>query len=153
MEYVHGIQQLPMTPILAEYIRVPEFVNQEWNQKLGAIAPSIQTPWAGVLYLNYATINPSDAYPILRTIPVDDGQTKSYSLYIAATRPGFIRRCKFLYIIQLIILTFFFSLFKIHEREITFNTIPKINFEFLLNIFNALRVLQPFFQIISILFY
>ncbi|KAI7893897.1 endo-1,3(4)-beta-glucanase [Mucor mucedo] len=94
MEYVHGIQQLPMTPILAEYIRTPEFVSQEWTQKLGAIAPTVHSPWAGVLYLNYAIINPSDAYPILRTIPVDDGQTKSYSLYLAATRPGFTRRCK-----------------------------------------------------------
>lgn len=95
MEYVHGIQQLPMTPILAEYIRTPEFVTQEWSQKLEPVAPTIQSPWAGVLYLNYAIINPSDAYPILRTIPIDDGQTKSYSLYIAATRPGFTRRCKF----------------------------------------------------------
>ncbi|KAI9254991.1 hypothetical protein EDC94DRAFT_566354 [Helicostylum pulchrum] len=92
MEYVHGIQQLPMTPILAEYIRTPEFVSQEWDQKLGAIAPTVKSPWAGVLYLNYATINPSDAYPTLRTIPVDDGQTRSYSLYLTATRPGFRRR-------------------------------------------------------------
>lgn len=95
MEFVHGIQQLPMTPILAEYIRTPEFVRQEWDQKLGAIAPTVKSPWAGVLYLNYATINPADAYPTLRTIPVDDGQTRSYSLYLAATRPGFRRRCKF----------------------------------------------------------
>lgn len=102
MEYVHGIQQLPMTPILAEYIRTPEFVSEEWNQKLGPVVSDIKTPWAGVLYLNYAIINPADAYPILRTIPVDDGQTRSYSLYIAATRPTFKRRCKH----------FFFSSYK-----------------------------------------
>jgi endo-1,3(4)-beta-glucanase len=52
----------------------------------------INSPWAGVLYLNYANINPSAAYPILRNIEIDDGQTRSFSLYLAATRPNFYRR-------------------------------------------------------------
>lgn len=83
-----------MTPVLAEYMRTPEFVAQEWTQKLEAVAPTIHSPWAGVLYLNYAIANPSAAYPVLRTIDLDDGQTRAYSLYIAATRPHFYRRCK-----------------------------------------------------------
>ncbi|ORE02987.1 hypothetical protein BCV72DRAFT_233758 [Rhizopus microsporus var. microsporus] len=37
-------------------------------------------------------INPADAYPLLRTAQMDDGQTRSYSLYLAATRPSFYRR-------------------------------------------------------------
>lgn len=94
MEYIHGIQQLPMTPILADYMRTLEFVSQEWDQKLANVAPTVDSPWAGVLYLNYATINPAIAYPILRHIAMDDGQTRSYSLYMAATRPNFYRRCK-----------------------------------------------------------
>lgn len=84
-----------MTPILAEYIRTPEFVTEEWEQKLKSVANTVTSPWAGVLYLNYALINPSDAYPSLRNVLMDDGQTRAYSLYIAATRPGFYRRCKF----------------------------------------------------------
>lgn len=84
-----------MTPILAEYIRTSEFVTQEWEQKLKTVTPTVKSPWAGVLNLNYALINPSDAYPILREVEMDDGQTRGYSLYIAATRPGFYRRCKF----------------------------------------------------------
>jgi endo-1,3(4)-beta-glucanase len=83
-----------MTPVLAEYIRTPEFVTQEWSQKLEAIAPTITSPWAGVLYMNYALINPAAAYPVLRSIDLDDGQTRAYSLYITATRPQFYRRCK-----------------------------------------------------------
>ncbi|KAG1454741.1 hypothetical protein G6F56_007244 [Rhizopus delemar] len=92
MEFIHGIQQLPMTPMLGYYIRTPEFVKQEWDQKLKDIAPTVNNPWAGVLYLNYAMINPAEAYPLLRNVDVDDGQTRSYSLYLTATHPGFFRR-------------------------------------------------------------
>ncbi|KAI8874951.1 glycoside hydrolase family 81 protein, partial [Backusella circina FSU 941] len=88
----HGIQQLPMTPMLAEYIRTPEFVTQEWDQKLENVAPTVNSPWAGVLYSNLAIINPGDAYPKLRNVQMDDGQTRSYSLYLAATKPNFVRR-------------------------------------------------------------
>ncbi|KAI9245682.1 endo-1,3(4)-beta-glucanase [Phascolomyces articulosus] len=91
VEFIHGIQQLPMTPMLADYIRIPEFVYQEWQQKLADIAPTVQTNWAGVLYLNYALIDPSDAFKKLRKAPMDDGQTRAYSLYITSTRPSFQR--------------------------------------------------------------
>ncbi|KAI7881547.1 hypothetical protein K492DRAFT_145987, partial [Lichtheimia hyalospora FSU 10163] len=91
VEYIHGIQQLPMTPALADDIRTPEFVGQEWQQKLASIAPNVRSPWAGVLYLNYALVDPSAAYVQLRRIPVDDGQTRSFSLYLASTRGNFQR--------------------------------------------------------------
>ncbi|CAO3587930.1 unnamed protein product [Absidia cylindrospora] len=92
IEYIHGIQQLPMTPMLADVFRIPQFVQEEWDQRLAAIAPSVKTAWAGVLYLNYALINPADAYPMLKRVDLDDGQSRSYSLYLTATRPGFHRR-------------------------------------------------------------
>ncbi|KAG0744677.1 hypothetical protein G6F57_008290 [Rhizopus arrhizus] len=92
LEYIHGIQQLPMTPMLGYYIRTPEFVTQEWEQKLKDIAPTVNNPWAGVLYLNYAMVNPAETYPTLRSVDIDDGQTRSYSLYLAATHPDFYRR-------------------------------------------------------------
>ncbi|CDS06153.1 hypothetical protein LRAMOSA08681 [Lichtheimia ramosa] len=91
VEYIHGIQQLPMTPALADDIRTPEFVGQEWQQKLASIAPNVRSPWAGVLYLNYALLDPSTAYTQLRRVPVDDGQTRSFSLYLASTRGNFRR--------------------------------------------------------------
>lgn len=69
-------------------------MTEEWEQKLKDVAPTVDNPWSGVLYLNYAMINPADAYPLLRTAQMDDGQTRSYSLYLAATRPSFYRRCK-----------------------------------------------------------
>ncbi|KAI9482831.1 MAG: hypothetical protein EXX96DRAFT_122288 [Benjaminiella poitrasii] len=83
-----------MTPILADYIRTPEFVKQEWEQRLKTVAPTLKSGWKGILYMNYAMIDPAMAYPVLRTTELDDGQTRSYSLYLAATRPSFYRRCK-----------------------------------------------------------
>ncbi|ORZ19633.1 endo-1,3(4)-beta-glucanase [Absidia repens] len=91
-EYIHGIQQLPMTAMLAEVFRTPQFVQEEWDQRLASIISDVKSAWAGVLYLNYATINPSDAYPALKKVKMDDGQSRAYSLYLAATRPGFCRR-------------------------------------------------------------
>ncbi|KAI7871164.1 endo-1,3(4)-beta-glucanase [Spinellus fusiger] len=88
LEYIHGIQQLPMTAALAD-VRTKEFVTEEWNQVLGLAMGGITSSWGGVLWLNYALINPSDAYVKLRNHPLDDGQTLSYSLYLTATRPGF----------------------------------------------------------------
>lgn len=66
-------------------------MKQEWDQILSKIAPEVQSSWAGVLYLNYALINPSMAYKKLRNVDLDDGQTRSYSLYLASTRPQFTR--------------------------------------------------------------
>ncbi|KAI8391179.1 endo-1,3(4)-beta-glucanase [Radiomyces spectabilis] len=94
VEFIHGIQQIPMTPILADDIRTQQFVQEEWDQRLGPVIDNVHNGWAGVLYLNYALVNPAAAYPKLRTVDIDDGQTRSYSLYIAATRPNFYRRCK-----------------------------------------------------------
>ncbi|ORX59683.1 glycoside hydrolase [Hesseltinella vesiculosa] len=91
-EYIHGIQQLPMTPMLADGFKTIDFVQEEWDQKLASVASGIQNRWAGVVYLNYALINPTDAYQALRKVDLDDGQSRSYSLYIASTRSGFQRR-------------------------------------------------------------
>lgn len=44
-----------------------------------------------MLYLNYALLDPSTAYTQLRRVPVDDGQTRSFSLYLASTRGNFRR--------------------------------------------------------------
>ncbi|KAI8971084.1 endo-1,3(4)-beta-glucanase [Pilobolus umbonatus] len=89
VEYIHGIQQLPMTPMLGEYIRTHQFVQEEWDQKLAPIVSSVEGGWNGILRLNHAMLKPSESYPLLRTAIVDDGQTTSYSLYFTSTQPGF----------------------------------------------------------------
>ncbi|RUP45655.1 endo-1,3(4)-beta-glucanase [Jimgerdemannia flammicorona] len=89
IEYIHGIQQLPMTPILGEETRTSTFVQQEWDQKLAGIIFSVTSGWQGVLYSNYAIINPAQAYYALQTAPLDDGLTRSWALYFASTRPNY----------------------------------------------------------------
>ncbi|KAH8555313.1 glycosyl hydrolase family 81-domain-containing protein [Umbelopsis sp. PMI_123] len=89
LEYIHGIQQLPMTPELGEYIKDPEFVNEEWNQKLERALDNASAGWKGVLLANYAIINPTAAYPQLRTATMDGGQSRAFSMYFAATRPNY----------------------------------------------------------------
>ncbi|CAM0138853.1 unnamed protein product [Umbelopsis sp. WA50703] len=91
LEYIHGIQQLPMTPELGEYIKDPEFVEQEWAQRLEPALNGVQGGWKGVLLANYAIIDPSSAYAQLRNAEVDGGQSRAFSLYFAATQPGFKR--------------------------------------------------------------
>lgn len=82
-----------MTPALAAF-RTPEFVAEEWEQKLASVAPSVRSSWAGVLYLNYALIDSTNAYAKLRKVGMDDGQTRSYSMYLAATQPQFRKKGK-----------------------------------------------------------
>ncbi|KAG2187346.1 hypothetical protein INT44_005032 [Umbelopsis vinacea] len=89
LEYIHGIQQLPMTPELGEYIKDPEFVKQEWDQKLDRVLDKVQGGWKGVLLANYAIINPTAAYSQLRTATMDGGQSRAFSMYFAATRTNF----------------------------------------------------------------
>ncbi|GAB5587812.1 endo-1 [Umbelopsis nana] len=91
LEYIHGIQQLPMTPELGDYIKDPEFVKQEWDQRLEPAFDQVQGGWRGVLLANYAIINPSYAYPQLRISEMDGGQSRAFSMYFAATRANFKR--------------------------------------------------------------
>ncbi|KAI9301637.1 endo-1,3(4)-beta-glucanase, partial [Cunninghamella echinulata] len=84
IEFIHGIQQIPMTPIMIDYFKTSAFAREEWDQVLSKVAPTLRTSWAGILYLNYVLINSSDAYEILKSTRMDDGQTRSYSLYLAS---------------------------------------------------------------------
>ncbi|RUS16641.1 endo-1,3(4)-beta-glucanase [Endogone sp. FLAS-F59071] len=89
LEYIHGIQQLPMTPILGEESRTATFVQQEWTEKLDSIICQVTSGWEGVLYTNYAIINPAQAYDALQNCGLDDGLTRSWALYFASTRPDY----------------------------------------------------------------
>ncbi|KAF1774013.1 Endo-1,3(4)-beta-glucanase [Phytophthora cactorum] len=87
---IHGIQMLPATAV-TEFVRTREFVEQEWDQIL-AREPIVQNddqanPWLSLLYMNYATVNKDFALEKLRTVTMDDGLSRSWAMYIAATRP------------------------------------------------------------------
>jgi endo-1,3(4)-beta-glucanase len=107
---IHGIQMLPMTPI-SELVRTPAFVRQEWyngcsnltvagwpQSDLATEGPCLRdvlqrllseekSGWAGVLASNLAIIEPDAAFDVLRRCSLDDGQSRAWSLYWAATRP------------------------------------------------------------------
>jgi endo-1,3(4)-beta-glucanase len=87
---IHGIQMLPATAI-TEYVRTYDFVSQEWNQVLSR-EPIVRkddqgNPWLSLLYMNYATVNKQFALQKLSNTSMDDGLTRSWAMYIAATRP------------------------------------------------------------------
>jgi hypothetical protein len=69
-------------------------VEQEWAQRLEPALNGVQGGWKGVLLANYAIIDPSSAYAQLRNAEVDGGQSRAFSLYFAATQPGFKRISK-----------------------------------------------------------
>jgi endo-1,3(4)-beta-glucanase len=86
-EFIHGIQMLPSTPITEE-VRLPKFVEEEWNTIVGKVLAGAVAGWKSVLYTNYAIINRGEAFRQLLTAPLDDGLTRTWALYWAATRPN-----------------------------------------------------------------
>ncbi|KAF7552811.1 hypothetical protein G7046_g7293 [Stylonectria norvegica] len=62
IEAIQGIHMIPILPPSA-YVRTNEFVKEEWAAYFdnGRIN-SIKNAWRGVIYANYATINPKAAY-------------------------------------------------------------------------------------------
>jgi endo-1,3(4)-beta-glucanase len=89
-EYIHGIQMIPVSPI-NELYRKKEFVVQEWEQVLSKIDiiqdPMAQSAWQSLIYANAATVDQTLALEKLATVPMDDGLSRSWALYYAATRP------------------------------------------------------------------
>ncbi|KAF0413858.1 Glycoside hydrolase, family 81 [Gigaspora margarita] len=83
IESIHGIQMLPITPI-TPYTRNRNFVEQEWNQRLGPILNSVNSTWKSILYMNYATINSEAAYQFFlnnHDTPLDDGLSRTWALF------------------------------------------------------------------------
>lgn len=64
-EYIEGIHMLPIMPF-SSLTRTTTFVSQEWNTYFapGASDPATNVAggWRGILYANYAIINPSAAW-------------------------------------------------------------------------------------------
>jgi endo-1,3(4)-beta-glucanase len=87
---IHGIQMIPVSPV-NEIIRSPKFVKEEWDDVLSkeaiVVNKDMTNAWNSLLYANYAVINKPVALEVLSKVKMDDGLTRSWALYVAATRP------------------------------------------------------------------
>jgi endo-1,3(4)-beta-glucanase len=89
-ECIHGIQMLPVSPI-TQAVRSAQFVKEEWDQVLSKL-PFVQewqkhaSGWTSLLFANYAAVDSELACKVLAQCPMDDGLSRAWALYIAATR-------------------------------------------------------------------
>jgi endo-1,3(4)-beta-glucanase len=73
IEYIQGIHMLPLLPY-TPFIRTPEFVREEWDALFsGGRAQAVQGGWKGILFGNYATVDPRAAYDFFSQAGFDDG--------------------------------------------------------------------------------
>ncbi|KAE8960038.1 hypothetical protein PF011_g30228, partial [Phytophthora fragariae] len=88
---IHGIQMIPVSPING-LVRTTTFIQEEWDDILSkeAIVTGSDTTnaWLSLLLVNEAAINRSGALSKLVTATMDDGLTRSWALYNAASRGG-----------------------------------------------------------------
>jgi len=88
---IHGIQMIPATPIVPLF-RSLRFVEEEWEEILSSL-PMVEhpkdspSPWQSILFMNYARINRRQAMENLQYVPMDDGLTRAWALYMAASTP------------------------------------------------------------------
>ncbi|KAG7380539.1 hypothetical protein PHYPSEUDO_007049 [Phytophthora pseudosyringae] len=80
---------IPVSPI-NELARTSTFVAQEWNdilakEKIVTMKNSNNT-WLSLLLVNAATVNPMDSLHKLKNATMDDGLSRSWAMYNAATR-------------------------------------------------------------------
>ncbi|KAH8897003.1 family 81 glycosyl hydrolase [Thozetella sp. PMI_491] len=62
IEYIQGIHMLPLLPH-TPMVRIPSFVTEEWNTYFSnGRADKVVGGWRGILFGNYATIDPKGAY-------------------------------------------------------------------------------------------
>jgi endo-1,3(4)-beta-glucanase len=62
IEYIQGIHMIPLLAPSA-YARKADFVKEEWDVYFGSgKIDAIDSAWKGIIYGNYATINPSAAW-------------------------------------------------------------------------------------------
>lgn len=89
LEFIHGIQMLPFTPITEELLRA-EWIEEEYPViQPATLSPNIGDGWKGFIYMAHAVIDPVAAWDEAETLNYyDDGNTKANTLYWLATRPG-----------------------------------------------------------------
>jgi endo-1,3(4)-beta-glucanase len=92
VEYIHGIQMLPYTPI-SEVLLRPKWIQEEYpvvSQALTRANPVIGDDWKGFVLMAHAIIAPNTAWTEVQSLnDYDSGNSKTNVLYWVATRPGF----------------------------------------------------------------
>jgi endo-1,3(4)-beta-glucanase len=90
VEYIHGIQMLPYTPI-TEVLLDAAWINVEYPILATALTrsdPVIQVGWLGFVYMTQAIINKEPAWNSAQTLTgYDNGNSQTNTLYWIATRP------------------------------------------------------------------
>ncbi|EEY65978.1 uncharacterized protein PITG_03509 [Phytophthora infestans T30-4] len=80
---------IPVSPI-NQLARTSTFVEREWNDILSkeriVISKNSNNTWLSLLLVNAATVNPMDSLHKLKNATMDDGLSRSWALYNAATR-------------------------------------------------------------------
>ncbi|KAK3692680.1 glycoside hydrolase family 81 protein [Podospora appendiculata] len=93
IEYIQGIHMLPLLPH-TPLVRTPEFVAEEWNTYFGnGRAGQVGGGWRGILFGNYATIDPRGAYAFFSSSSfdpswLDGGASLTWYLCYAAALGG-----------------------------------------------------------------
>jgi len=91
VEFIHGIQMLPFTPITEEYLP-SSWIKEEYpviSTSLRRSSPVISDAWKGYVYLAHSIIDRTTAWNEVQTLGYyDDGNTKTNTLYWVATRPS-----------------------------------------------------------------
>lgn len=91
IEYIHGIQMIPLTPI-SSFIRSKSFVSAEWAAKLKSIVGSVNSGWRGILMANLAISDTTTAWSFFTngfsSSWLDDGASLTWYLAFVAGMAG-----------------------------------------------------------------
>lgn len=91
-EYIEGIHMLPLSPSTA-YTRNPTFITEEWNAYFADTAfnaaSKVAGGWRGILYGNYACVNPKAAWDFFSASTfnmgwIDGGASRTWYLAYSA---------------------------------------------------------------------
>lgn len=87
-EYIHGIHMIPITPV-SSFIRLPEFVKQEWNKKLSSVVNNVLGGFRSILELNVALYDPDSSYKFFNDQQfnkewLDNGLSRTWALAYGA---------------------------------------------------------------------
>ncbi|KAH7477088.1 putative endo-1,3(4)-beta-glucanase [Phytophthora ramorum] len=85
---IHGIQMLPVSAV-TEFVRTKQFVKEEWEQVLAketiVTREDTSNSWLSLLYMNFAMVDKQRALGVLQKAKMDDGLSRSWALYMAAS--------------------------------------------------------------------
>jgi len=86
LEFIHGIQWLPFTPISEEVLR-PQWIAEEYP----VVSPAINSAgegWKGFIYMAHAVIDNQAGWEEVNSLNTfDDGNSRTNALHWVATRP------------------------------------------------------------------